>query len=297
MTASFSPDSFVARFLLENLDIRGAVVQLHGAWQSMQVDRGYGPVVRRLLGEMAAVTSVIAANLKQSGRLTFQVRGNGPVPLLVLDCDAHLRLRGMAKGPADLEENSIATLLGDGKLVLSLQTDIAPQPYQSIVPIQGDTLAQVFEHFLAQSEQQPTRLWLVADEHSAAALFLQKLPGADLKDEDGWERVRHLAGTLTPAELGQLPPETLLGRLFPEEDVRIYPPTAVHYDCQRNQAKVDAMLRSLGQSDVQAILAEHGEVVIKDDICNHLYRYTPADVAQLFAAAGQEPADQAQTRH
>lgn len=290
MTASHAPDSFVSRFLLENLDIRGVVVQLHNAWQAMQADRGYGPVVRRLLGEMAAVTTLIGANLKQSGRLTFQVRGNGPVPLLVLDCDARLHLRGMAQGSADLAESSIASLLGDGKLVLTLQTDIAPQPYQSIVPLQGETLAQIFEHFLAQSEQQPTRLWLVATETAAAGLFLQKLPGADDKDADGWERVQHLAATLKPTELTELAAESLLGRLFAEEDVRLYPASTVSYDCPRNQAKVDAMLRSLGQAEVDAIVAEHGEVVIKDDICNHVYRYSAADIAHLFSNKAEEPA-------
>lgn len=292
MTASFAPNSFVSRFLLENLDIRGAVVQLHDVWTGMQAGRGYGPTVRRLLGEMTAITAMIGANLKQAGRLTFQVQGKGPVSLLVIDCDARMRLRGMAHGPADetvdLADLALESLLGDGRLVLTLQTDIAPEPYQSIVPLQGDSIAQVFEHFLAQSEQQPTRLWLVADEHSAAGLFLQKLPGADEKDEDGWDRVQILAATLSPAELAQLPPETLLGRLFPEETVRLFPTTAVAYECRRNQAKVDAMLRSMGRQEVEAILAEQGEVVIKDDICNQVYRYTPQDIETLFSAQGND---------
>src|SRR5690606_40904781 len=80
------PTSYVQRFLLEDLDIRGAVVRLTDVWQAMQAGRDYPPAVARLLGEMSAVSAVIAGHLKQPGRLTFQVSSQGPVSLLVIDC-------------------------------------------------------------------------------------------------------------------------------------------------------------------------------------------------------------------
>ena len=91
------PTSYVQRFLLEDLDIRGAVVRLTDVWQAMQATRNYPPAVARLLGEMSAVSAVIAGNLKQPGRLTFQISGHGPVSLLVIDCAETLNLRGYAK--------------------------------------------------------------------------------------------------------------------------------------------------------------------------------------------------------
>ena len=91
------PTSYVQRFLLEDLDIRGAVVRLTDVWQAMQDGRGYAPAVAHLLGEMSAVSAVIAGNLKQPGRLTFQITGHGPVSLLVIDCAETLNLRGYAK--------------------------------------------------------------------------------------------------------------------------------------------------------------------------------------------------------
>ncbi len=62
------PGSYVQRFLLEDLDIRGAVVRLTDVWQALQAGREYAPGVARLLGEMSAVATVIAGNLKQAGR-------------------------------------------------------------------------------------------------------------------------------------------------------------------------------------------------------------------------------------
>lgn len=276
------PSSYVQRFLLEELDIRGAVVRLTDVWQAMQQGRAYAPAVARLLGEMTAVSAVIAGNLKQEARLTFQIQGEGPVSLLVIDCNEALNIRGYAKAEAGVASGSVAELVGDGRLQLSLDIAGLDQPYQSLVPLEGDSIASVFEHYLQQSEQQPAGLWLACSGDAAAALFVQKLPGADLKDIDGWSRIHQLAQTVRPDELLGLDPEELLGRLFAEEDVRLYPPRAVTHDWPADPEKVATMLRSLGREALDAVLAEHGEVVVHDDLSNHTYRFDAADVEALF---------------
>src|SRR5574340_795655 len=280
------PEDFVRRFLLEDLDIRGAVVRLTGAWRHMQARRGYPAPVAGLLGEMTTVTLLIGSNLKQPGRLTFQVRGHGPVSLLVVDCTEQLLIRGMALHHAHVAAAALPELLGDGRLVLTLQSDQAREPYQSIVPLDGASVAQVFEHYLAQSEQQPARLWLSATEERAAGLFLQRLPGADQKDPDGWNRVQQFAATVTDAELRDLPAPTLLTRLFAEEPIWLFSPRPVRYECPEDWDKVRDMLRSLGRQEVEAILREHGEIVVRDDICNHEYRFGAAVLDELFPDTG-----------
>jgi len=276
----------VRRFLFEDLDIRGALVQLGPAWRRMQAERGYGDTARKLLGELSAVAAIIGSTLKTPGRLTFHLRGQGPVRLLVVDCDEQLRLRGLAKAPQDLLAGPITELFGDGQLALTLDTNQARQPYQSIVPLDGSSVAAVFEHYLMQSEQTPSRLWLMADAGHACGLFLQKLPGADQRDADGWNRIQQLAATITPAELA-LPADTLLTRVFPEEDVRLFQPHAVTYHCPRDEEKVLEMLRSLGRTELEATLAEQGEIVINDDICNQEYRFGPDVLEVLFPPAAR----------
>lgn len=272
----------VSRFLLEDLDIRGAIVHLDAAWLGMQAGREYAPAARDLLGQMAAVTALIGSNLKTPGRLSFQVQGHGALRLLVVDCDEQLRLRGLAKAPVDLAPAPVPELLGDGQLVLTLQSNTAlDRPYQSFVPLEGNTVAEIFEHYLETSEQAPSRLWLSADEHRACGLFLQKLPDADKRDEDGWNRVQLLADTVKPWELA-LPPEELLGRLFPEETVRLFEALPASYYCPRDEEKVLGMLQSLGKEELAGLLAEKGEIVIVDDICNHTYRFGPDVLDQLF---------------
>lgn len=283
-------ESSVRRFLFEGLDIRGAFVQLGDSWQQMQAGRDYQPTVAQLLGETAAVTALIAAQLKQPGRLTLQLRGNGPIQLLVMDCNEQLQMRGMARSNPVVLPAPVPTLLGaqdGGQLMLSLDLPTARHPYQSFVPMVGNSISEIFEHYLEQSEQQPSRLFATAGSKAAACLFLQKMPDADARDADGWQRITQLASTVKPKELMELDAEALLNRLFHEEiaagGVRVYDPQPVVYHCPEDWTKVRDMIRGIGRQDAETILAEHGEILIRDDICNREYRFTPEDVAELFA--------------
>ena len=250
----------------------------------MIASRDDPPAITALLGQLAAVTTLIAGNLKMAGRLTFQLQGHGLVSLLLVDCDEQLHLRGTARLSGSAESVSPAStfrdLLGDGQLVLTLDTNRG-DPYQSVVPLEGDSLTAVFEHYLAQSEQQPARLVLAADENFAGGLFLQKLPDADHRDADGWNRIGILADTLQPAELSD-PVANLLMRVFPEENIRLFDPRPVKYHCPRDEEKILRMLRSLGRTEIEAALTEQGELMVEDDICRHSYRYGDEIVPRLF---------------
>lgn len=278
-------DSYVRRFMFEDLDIRGAFVHLGTAWHAMLTDRTYPGLVTRLLGEMTATAVLIGGNLKQPGRISLQLSTRGPLQAMLLDCTQDLKIRGMARFLPELAgetETPLSQLLSDGRLLLTLDTPTAAMPYQSLVPLAGKSIAEIFEHYLMQSEQQPARLFLAAGETGVAGLFLQKLPGADARDADGWMRIAHLATTVTADELLGLRPETLLARLFHEEDIRLFEARDVIYHCPEDWEKVRGIVQQLGRAEAEAILSEHGELVIRDDICNRDYRFSAADVAALF---------------
>ncbi len=285
------PEDSVTRFIFEDLDICGALVQISVAWRAMQHGREYSPPVQSLLGETVAVAALVGSNLKIPGRLTFQAQGQGAVSLLVVDCELareQLMLRGMARCADTVDAVSAREMLGDGSLLFSLQSEMTDMPYQSHVPLMGDSMAKIFEHFLALSAQQPARLWLSADAQHACGLFLQTLPASNREtpDDDGWSRVQQLAATLRPEEL-LLPAETLLPRLFSEETIRLFAPCPVVYNCPRDEDKVRSMLASLGREEVLSMLAERGEIIILDDICNHEYRFGASVIDELFPSAGQ----------
>jgi molecular chaperone Hsp33 len=283
---------FSRRFTLENLDIRGQVVRLSQSWRTLIAGRDYAPHVVNYLGELACVSVLVGAGLKHAGRATLQIQGGAAVKLAVADCTHELGIRGMVSHvSAESALGGISTSFADwvagGRVALTVSQANTGQMYQSIVPVSGLSVAECFEHYFDQSEQLPTHLWLAANGEGAnagaGALLLQKLPKADERDPDGWARVEQIAASVSPEELTQLDAEVLLRRLFHEEDVRLYEPKAVFCDCKRDEEKVKNMLRSLGREECDATLADVGEIVVKDDMCNEEYRFDHAAVAALFS--------------
>jgi molecular chaperone Hsp33 len=274
---------YVQRFLFEDLDIRGRLVCLTGAWQRMLDGRDYPEEIAALLGHTTALNVLLGANQKGAGRVTLQVQGSGPVRLLVSDCTAELRIRGMAHyRREELNAMSEKTLLGDGRLAVTLEDVKSGRLYQSLVPLEGETLEGIFENYLSQSEQLRAFLRLYADSEALCGLLLEKLPRADSRDPDGWNRVTHLASTLSLDETRDAQPYDLLTRVFPEELMRVFRLYAVEYHCPYDVGKVKDMLLGLGRQEVESILAEHGEVVIRNEMCNHEYRFDSRDIAELF---------------
>lgn len=285
---------FVQRFLFKELGIRGQVLRLEEAWQKMTLDRHYPPVIAKLLGDLSLVATLMAAGLKHQGKITLQVQGNGPVNVLVVEVTDDLKIRGVAKTQADIEQlNDSSTLnevLGDGQILATLENLQTSHHFQSYVPREADTIAGCFEDFFKQSEQLDTRLWLATDEKFAGGLLVQKIPGDSHalqeteEDIDAWDRIAHLASTVKDQELTQLDAEELLHRLFHEEVVEVFAANSVEYHCPQDKERIDVMLLGLGEAEVREILKEQGEIVIHNEICNFHVRYNEADIDTLFAS-------------
>ncbi len=294
------------KFMFSAAPVRGEIVSLRNTWQEVLNRRAYPAPVRTILGEMMAACALLSANLKFDGTLVMQIFGDGPVRMLVVQCNSDLSMRATAKfsGESHHTIRDDATLVelvnasGHGRCVITLDPrDKQPgqQPYQGIVPLSGfdgplPALSDVIEHYMHHSEQLDTRLWLAADAERAVGMLLQKLPGdggivphpGEL-DADTWARVCTLGGTLSRDELLQQEPETLFRRLFWQEKVQHFEPAKARFECSCSREKVGAMLKMLGRDEVDGVLAERGHVEIHCEFCNQRYEFDPVDVAQLFA--------------
>jgi molecular chaperone Hsp33 len=287
------PDS-LHRFLFENAAIRGERVRLDAAWRTVLERHDYPPVLLQLMGELTAAAVLLAATLKLEGSLILQIQGKGAIKLLVVECTGDLQLRATAKWEGELH-GTLADMVGDGRFVITLDPQSGAQAYQGIVALEGETVAEILQHYMSSSEQLETQLWLAADENGAAGMLLQKLPEKESHDADAWPRVTKLAQTLQRDELLQLSTEELLRRLYHEEDVRLFSAQPVSFHCGCSREKVAAMLRMLGREEIDSILLEQGKVEIHCEFCNHLYVFDPVDAALVFAE-GITPAV-SETRH
>jgi molecular chaperone Hsp33 len=274
------------RFLFDGSNVRGELVHLDSAWQALRARQTYPAPVRRLLGEAAAATTLLASTIKFDGSLILQTQGAGPVGLMVVECSGRGTLRGLARWQGDVESADFAQLVGEGRLVMTIDPGGGAERYQGIVELSGDSLAACLQAYFERSEQLPTRLWLGVDDDRAAGLLVQEMPSQDSgADPDVWNRVTTLADTVTSPELLGLDPHRLLRRLFHEEQVRVFEPEAWRFECRCSRERVASMLKGLGREELDSILRDEGEVGVDCEYCNASYRFDAVDVEQLFSDA------------
>lgn len=285
------------RFLFEQAPVRGACVQLGATWQAILDRHRYPQPVRDLLGEMMAAAVLLASTLKMKGRMSLQLQGDGPVKLMLVECTDGHALRGMARCDEEVPVE-LQALIGNGRMVITLEPEESKERYQSIVNLHGQTLADALGDYLIRSEQLDTRLWLSADGRNAGGLLIQKLPSEWHEDELAlWERVFHLSATIKSEEILRLTHREIIHRLYHEEDVRVFDDEPIYFRCSCSRERVANMLRTLGYPEVQDILREQGGIRVACEFCNQKYEFDRVDAEQLFASEAPADSPGSPTRH
>ena len=269
------------RFLFEDLGVRGEWVKLTTSWQAAQQHQ-QGPQNAQLqLGQALAAVVMLSATIKFNGSMILQAQGDGDFKALVAQSTHDRKIRGLIRSNDHVPVGSLETMFGQGRLVLTIEPDNA-QPYQGIVPLQGQNLAAALQTYFEQSEQLKTRLWLFANETDAVGLLLQELP-AQNNDKSDWERIEILADTVTEQELLALDCEDLLYRLFNEENVRVFDAEPVEFECACSRSRIGRTLRALGKEELEDILQEQGSIQITCEFCGEQYLFDRVDVETLLS--------------
>jgi molecular chaperone Hsp33 len=298
------PEDRVQAFQIETAPLRGRLVRMGPVLDQSLGRHAYPAPVARLLGEAVVLATALAATLKCDGVFTLQLKGDGPIKLMVADVLSGAggpaggrEVRGYARfdaaavamaDPVGGDEAPLRALLGSGWLAFTIDQGPDTERYQGIVGLTEDTLAGCVAHYFRQSEQLPTGLRLAVtrdgDGWRGAALLLQRLP--DKGDGDWlevWQQAMVLMATLTPAELLDpgLDDHELLYRLFHQDGVRVFDPDTVRAGCRCSRDRVAGVLRSLGRDEVEASLRD-GMVEVTCEFCGTGYRFDGDQVAGLF---------------
>jgi molecular chaperone Hsp33 len=271
------------RFVFERARVRGELVRLDATWREMNRRGDYPAALEGPLGELTAACALMAATLDlDGGGLVLQIQSAGPVSLLVVDCRSDLSLRAMAKWEGDLSElgpePSLRGLTSGGRCVLTLEPGGQGQVYQSVVPLDGDSVVEVLERYMQRSEQIETRFHLAAEASHARGVLLQRLPPRGESagpepdaDPDLWNRSSMLLSTLTRDELLDLPGEKILRRLYHHEDLRVFESLPVRFACRCSRERVGSVLRMLGSGETRSLLEERAEIEVTCDYCRERY--------------------------
>ena len=279
------------RFQFLDGPVRGEICQLDAAYQAILQRHEYPACVQALIGQALAGVTLMAANLKFEGSLILQIQGDGPISVLMVECNHRGEMRGIARYDEARMANQVdlswTALAGQGQLILTIDPEEGER-YQGIVALEGATLADALASYFAQSEQLPTYFNLMADAARAGGLMLQVLPQVDASDElDLWTRAQSLAITLKPEELLGLAAEDVLYRLFHEEEVELYPSDELRFHCSCSRERSGNALRAIDLDELLEIAQEQqGHIEVDCQFCRQRYVFDAIDLRRLHLPAG-----------
>ncbi|CCQ75340.1 Hsp33 family molecular chaperone HslO [Magnetospira sp. QH-2] len=280
MTAPMMDDDLIQPFQVEPCGLRGRLVRLGPALVDLLSGQDYPPVVARLLGQAAALAAVLASSLKYDGLFTLQIKGDGPVSMLVLDVSSDGDMRGYARFERDridgLDGADVPHLLGAGQMAFTVDQGADTERYQGITELEGATLGECAQAYFRTSEQLETAILLACNGERAGGLMVQRLPDAAGEDpddaEENWRRGVILASSAKAMELTDesLPAQQLLLRLFHEDGVRVYDPRPLRFNCRCSYEKVEATLKAFPVDQVADMVVDD-RIEVTCEFCQTTY--------------------------
>lgn len=270
----------VIPFVFESLPVRGEIIHLSRSWRRMLANHDYEPIVRDTLGHAAAATGLIAQSLKFDGSITLHMQGSGDLRMLVMQCTSELELRGMASPAPKVTASSFDELMQSAHCAITV--DAGERPYQGIVDVDSKSLAASLENYFVRSAQVPSHVTLVSHDDLCGGILLQKMPGQPI-DQDDWKRLGFVAATLNANDFATESGIELIGKLFSEDDVRVYKGKPVVFKCRCTQARAEDVLRMLGEAEIAAALAQQGSIDVTCEYCGRRRHFDAVDASRLFA--------------
>lgn len=281
-------------FLLHQSDVRGRFVRLGAVVNEILNCHDYPVSVAKLLGEALVVTSILSSNLKQEGVITLQMRGNGPVPMLVVDAVYGGAIRGYAElaegAAADIAGLVHATpraLLGESSyLAITLDMD-AGERYQGVVELEGDSIVDALLAYFRNSQQMDVSFKLAVDKIDggwmAGGAMIERLPSESGDSEEAieqWHYAKVMMQTLKANEIldVKLDAEELLYRLFHEQGVVAYEPHSFVAKCRCSRERIHKLLLSMSEDDRQHMLVD-GKASVHCQFCNTTQDFTPEQLS------------------
>jgi len=183
--AEVSADDTILPFEVAPLDLRGRVVRLGPAVDTILTGHDYPQPVAKLLGEAIVLGVLLGTALKFEGRFILQTKPDGPVRMLVVDFMTPDKVRACARFDNERVAEAIAAgdtgagaLLGRGHLAMTIDQGGEMSRYQGLVALEGGTLEDAAHEYFLRSEQIPTRVRLAVAEEFRAAWAGRAIAGA-----------------------------------------------------------------------------------------------------------------------
>ena len=289
-----SKSDHLQRFVFDESDARGCIVQLKETCEAIQATHHYPANLAKILNQFTAAVTLMRDSIKIDGSVTMQLRSQGVISLIMADCMSDRAVRAIAEYDAEAlpaSDEIEFDKLGDGATLAITITPDEGERYQAIVPIENANLEQCLEDYFARSEQLPTWFKLLSNTEQCVGIAIHALPTEKIKDleetAENFTRLKTLLSTLDFEESISLEPEQILRRLFHEESCRVFTSHEVKFGCHCSMEKSRDALKALGAEDLAELVAEeklngNKNLVVDCHFCFQRYEFEIEKLGSLL---------------
>ena len=286
MTELAPDQDAVRRYLCDEApDARLMTVRLNKTKNDMLDHQNMPLSVQKLCEELVAAACILSHMLKFDGEMILQIKGSGPITMMVAECSSEGRIRSTAQWEDVGDASTFEDLFGTGYLAVTVDPRQGER-YQGIVPLESGSISGCINHYFKNSEQLDTKLWLASDQSTVGGLLIQRIPeegGQTLQGHSNWETLSTLADTITDQELASEAGPLMIYKLFHELNPRSFDPKDIEFGCSCSKERSARALRALGEIELKQLFAEQPSLTVDCHFCGQVYQYDQADLEWLLS--------------
>lgn len=250
------------------------------------------------LGRTLMGALLLSAGAKdRDERVQVQLRGSGPLGVLLAIADGAGRVRGYVGNPAAdppprAGKPDVAAAIGRGVVTVVRSHPRWKTPQTGIVPITAGEIARDLTHYLAESEQKPSALSLgvyldrAGRVEAAGGFLVQALPGArDAVLARVEANVQALPGVSRLVRDG-LGADGLVDLVLAGVGVGARQRGTPRFHCPCSRERVLRGVALLGSEELHAIAREAEPVEVVCEFCGERRSVDPAEVLSLLETRG-----------
>lgn len=287
------PDKII-KFLAHNEKISVICADTTNLVEKARKTHDLSPVVTAAFGRMLTITAIMGAEMKNvKDKLTVQIKGNGPIEMMVATTNNFPKVKGYVINPqVDMPLNEFGKLDVGGavgqKGYINVIKDIGlKDPYIGISPITSGEIADDFANYFVNSEQRNSAvaLGVLVDKNgvkSAGGYLISPMPDAGEEEISKVEQAIFQAGAISKMLDQNLSLQEIAKRITGDENVKIIEENITPmYQCDCSKEHMTGALATIGKEELQNIIETEGKAELVCHFCNEKYQFSKEDLAEI----------------
>ena len=253
------------------------------------------PVVTAAFGRMLTITAIMGAEMKGTkDKLTVQIKGNGPIEMMVATTNHFPRVKGYAINPqVDLPLNEFGKLDVGGAVgyegYINVIKDIGmKEPYIGISPLTSGEIADDFANYFVNSEQRNSAvaLGVLVNKNgvkSAGGYLINPMPDAGEEEISKVEQAIFKAGAISKMLDENLSLQDIARKITGDEEVKIIEENITPiFQCDCSKEHMAEGLATIGKEELQNIIETDGKAELVCHFCNEKYEFSKEELEHIL---------------